>query len=323
MKVDGTIGPMMFAGDTEVDGITEVPRVPTAAIAFRKTELRFCELYKHSGFEDDHFCAEMQERFPAGKIVINNRCKLIHINEQKGQSEGWEENKKIFDSIWETSKDGRTRTRKKMKTSPSYHSEYGEDKWLEENVFKGKTGGVFFEAGAIDGIVCSNTLFFEQERGWTGLCVEANPVMFAELKRNRSCKVDNVAIYDRDGEIDFMAVEGPLTGWGGIVEAIEKKHENRMEKEIPRGCRYKTTVPCITLEGMLRKHNLNKIDLLSLDIEGAEFKVLEKFPFNEFDIEVFAIENNFGTYPFEALMSSNGYEKIINLGVTEIYQRHT
>ena len=38
-----------------------------------------------------------------------------------------------------------------------------------------KTNGFFFEAGAYDGVIASNTLLFETRRNWTGLLVEANP----------------------------------------------------------------------------------------------------------------------------------------------------
>jgi len=34
---------------------------------------------------------------------------------------------------------------------------------------------VFFEAGAVDGLTNSNTLFFERTLGWTGVCVEPSP----------------------------------------------------------------------------------------------------------------------------------------------------
>lgn len=315
LNPDGGLGGMMFMGDTGKD-ITAVPRVPTAAIAFRKTDLRFFEGYKLSGFEDDHFCAEMQERHTNGRIVINNRCKLIHKNEQKGQREGWEYNKKIFDSIWETSPDNRIRTRKTR-----YFSEYNEDKWLHENIFSNKFDGVFFECGAIDGINGSNTLFFERAMGWTGLCVEANPIHYERLKQNRTCKTDNIAIYDRSGDVEFLAIDGPLTGWGGISDAIESQHYERISKRIPKTNKQKIVVSCITLEDVLNKHDINKIDILSLDIEGAELNVLNVFPFSKFDIDVFVLENNFHNKDLDKIMVNNGYKKLVRLGVTDIWRR--
>jgi hypothetical protein len=56
-----------------------------------------------------------------------------------------------------------------------YHSEHGQDRWLNENIFKGRRNGVFVEFGALDGIYTSNSLFFERELGWTGVLIEADP----------------------------------------------------------------------------------------------------------------------------------------------------
>lgn len=38
-----------------------------------------------------------------------------------------------------------------------------------------KTGGVFFEMGAIDGVKLSNTYLLDR-MGWRGLLIEANPL---------------------------------------------------------------------------------------------------------------------------------------------------
>ena len=32
----------------------------------------------------------------------------------------------------------------------TYYSEHGQDRWLDENVFRGKRNGVFVELGALD-----------------------------------------------------------------------------------------------------------------------------------------------------------------------------
>lgn len=99
---DGKAGPMMYMGNI-VEPICDVPRVPTAAIAFRNLGCRFDEKFIGSGYEDDDFCAKLKEARPNGKFVINNQVKLIHFNEMKNQGGAiWNQNKAYFDSIWET-----------------------------------------------------------------------------------------------------------------------------------------------------------------------------------------------------------------------------
>ena len=41
--------------------------------------------------------------------------------------------------------------------------------------------GFYIEAGAFDGELRSNSLFFELKKGWNGLLVEPNPDAFQEL----------------------------------------------------------------------------------------------------------------------------------------------
>lgn len=50
-----------------------------------------------------------------------------------------------------------------------------------DRILHEQDGGFFVECGAYDGETHSNTLFFETERGWTGLLIEANPRAFREL----------------------------------------------------------------------------------------------------------------------------------------------
>ena len=60
-----------------------------------------------------------------------------------------------------------------------FFSQLGQDRYLLENFFRGKRGGVFVDIGAYDGQTFSNTLFFERSMAWTGLCIEPLPSAFA------------------------------------------------------------------------------------------------------------------------------------------------
>ena len=116
----------------------------------------------------------------------------------------------------------------------TWYSEYGQDQWLEENVFKGKRDGVFVEAGALDGLLHSNTLFFERKRGWRGLLVEANPSTCESVLQNRpKCRFINAALWDRFAMVDFHQISGGLYGWSGIVESMEERSVHKIEANIP------------------------------------------------------------------------------------------
>ena len=76
-----------------------------------------------------------------------------------------------------------------------YYSQCGEDKFLNENFFKGKTNGVYIEMGAVDGLFQSNTKFFEDQLNWTGILIEPQPNSFKKLQMNRPNKYTRIYVY--------------------------------------------------------------------------------------------------------------------------------
>jgi len=55
---------------------------------------------------------------------------------------------------------------------------------VNDQIFKNKIKkGFYIEAGAYDGQQWSNSLFYEVEKGWDGLLVEAHPEAFNRMKK--------------------------------------------------------------------------------------------------------------------------------------------
>ena len=86
----------------------------------------------------------------------------------------------------------------------TYHSQTEQDLLLDETVFCGMRAGVFIDVGAHDGVSLSNTLMFERDRGWAGVCIEANPKVFPALAANRSARCLNVAVSRVSGRGHFL-----------------------------------------------------------------------------------------------------------------------
>ena len=62
------------------------------------------------------------------------------------------------------------------------------------------------------------------------------------------------------------------------------------------------------------------VDFMSLDIEGAELKVLESIDFNRVRIRVIAVENtNVGSSTFRTFFDGIGYRYFDTIGHDEIY----
>lgn len=198
---------------------------------------------------------------------------------------------------------------------PTYYSEHGQDRWLAEGIFKDKLNGVFVEIGAFDGRNYSNSLFFEESRGWSGLLVEANPLFSDAIKVNRpNATIIMAAIYDRRGTVNFEQGLGP-PGWNGIGSEFEPQHRERFGRSAY------IEVPCMPLSDALHGAGLSRVDYLSVDVEGAEVAIFRAFPFAEFDIDVIGIENNWNRPDLDAILLPSGYEKIARVGIDDMYRR--
>lgn len=202
-----------------------------------------------------------------------------------------------------------------------YYSEYAQDKWLDENLFKGKKNGVFVEFGAYDGLLHSNSLYFERELNWTGLLIEANPEKYKELELNRKCKSLCCGVGKEWGVEEFTQINSGLAGWSGITRTIECQHNQRIQKHISLEQIKKITIEVRTLVDILHNQNLNSIDYISMDTEGSEEEILSVFPFKEFDIEVWTIENNFNNPRIRKIMELNGYRFLTKLSIDEVYAK--
>jgi GT2 family glycosyltransferase len=106
LNKNGTFGSMMGGNNIPKDsGIYDVTfcgyrnhkRICTACIAIRNNDVRFDEGFVGSGYEDTDYCNRISEKFAGLRMVVNNNCKLVHLNEEKNQGGlYWEHNKKYY-----------------------------------------------------------------------------------------------------------------------------------------------------------------------------------------------------------------------------------
>ena len=139
--------------------------------------------------------------------------------------------------------------------------------------------GVFIEAGANDGIQQSNTLYFEKYRGWKGLLVEPIPELAKRCRKNRpQCEVANTALApfgfpDKQITMRFCGLMSLVKG------AMKSSREEQEHVELGSVCQrlepYEVTVPVSTLSDLWERHQLEEVDLLSLDVEGFELQALQ------------------------------------------------
>jgi FkbM family methyltransferase len=174
-----------------------------------------------------------------------------------------------------------------------YKSQYKQDYYLDIEIFHGKKNGVFVDVGAYDGYDISNTYHFEKDLGWTGLCIEPSPQTFELLKKNRNCILENCAIGNVEGELEFVNI----TGWGssasGFNDTTGKILQTAKDCVEQHGGLWEIIkIPTYRLDTILKKHNLRMVDYMSIDVEGFEINVVKSIDWNKYYIKYLSIEKN-------------------------------
>lgn len=201
-----------------------------------------------------------------------------------------------------------------------YYSQFNQDKFINENVFRNKTDGFFVDIGASDPINASNTLFFE-ELGWSGILVEPNESDYNNLIKSRKTPAENVAIYNKTGKFKFLLCEGYTKVLSGLLHEQHPKHLQRIIDEFFTygGCIKIIDVNTITLQELLKKYNRTEIDYLSLDTEGSEYSILSNIDFENVKIKCISVENNYNDNKIENLLKNKNFEKIQRIECDDIY----
>ena len=210
---------------------------------------------------------------------------------------------------------------KQLGAHARYFSQAGQDRYLNERIFRNKRNGTFVEIGGYDGWTGSNCVFFEKALDWTGLVVEASPRFVGRIGETRGAKVVHAAVSDRDGTAEFLEVTSGMTQMGGLLDHYPSETLARIRGDEGHA-ETAVTVATTRLDTLLRAHGIEKIDYCSIDVEGAERAVLRSIDFYEFDIAALSIENNWRhrkTKSYQDIMAPAGYRQVAVLGMDEIW----
>ena len=110
-----------------------------------------------------------------------------------------------------------------------FYLQDSQDKYLETHVFKGYKNGFFIDVGAHNGKVINNTLYFEENNSWTGINIEPIKKVYNDLIINRpNCINLNCAVYNNDGETEFICNIGYTEMISGIKETFDTRHKKRL-----------------------------------------------------------------------------------------------
>jgi FkbM family methyltransferase len=165
----------------------------------------------------------------------------------------------------------------------------------EKNIF-------IMNVGAMDGVMFDELIGYTNTYNFKGLYVEPIPYLYEKLKSNITGEgnlFENSAISDYNGEIEMITIEKQVIDDGlvhscfyGMSAVYPPKNGLGSEFDRPTVEKYgkKVSVKCITLDKLLRKHNIEKIDILKVDAEGHDYIIFKQIDFEEYRPKVVRIE---------------------------------
>ena len=155
----------------------------------------------------------------------------------------------------------------------------GHEELIIRHFFGDRREGFFLDVGCFHWKWASTTNYLEQHLGWSGAGIDALASMKLGYDKHRKKTLFlNYLVSDESGGTETLYVAGPLSSTDG--DRIEAWGKEKKPVEVER----------ITLNDLLQKEGIDKIDFLSMDIEGGEAAALRGFDIERFAPELVCIE---------------------------------
>lgn len=148
------------------------------------------------------------------------------------------------------------------------YAQEGEDMILRR-IFGDQNTGFYVDVGAHHPKRFSNTYLF-YERGWSGLNIDALPGSMERFKRERPRDINLEVAIGQNGERTFFVFNEPA------LNSFDKELSYSRVNDLVHIVK-EETIKTKTLEAVLAEHlPVNqKIDFLSVDVEGLDLEVLQ------------------------------------------------
>lgn len=165
---------------------------------------------------------------------------------------------------------------------PSRHSD-GLEEWIVRDFFNDKRDGIFVDVGANDYQHSSNTYYLETALGWSGIAVEPQ-AHFAENYRRYRPRTTLVQLLVGDRSDQDAILYVPINGNNAVASVSREFAE--IAGEPVEAVRVKS----ITMDDLLTKSGVTRIDYLNIDIELAEPMALAGFTIQRYQPQLVGIE---------------------------------
>lgn len=149
----------------------------------------------------------------------------------------------------------------------------------------------FIEIGSCD---FETNIDLIRSGNWKGIMCEPAPkyrknleYLTKDTKYRENLHIEPIAITDYDGEIKFGVAKDTSTGnrnigtWRrGISSILADNHKGERLFDLKNNDQFLEeviNVPCLTLDSLIKKYDLDHINYLKIDTEGHEINILESY----------------------------------------------
>ena len=194
----------------------------------------------------------------------------------------------------------------------NYKSQKGQDRWVLD-LLRFKKRGFFVDLAASDGVIHNNTWVLEKKYDWDGILIEPNPVFFRKLVRARHVTALDCVVDTHEGVVPFRIDNG---GLGGIVADDTDNNPCVRGDQLPKAeivdLKAKTLTRILDDVGAP-----SEIDYLSLDVEGAEERVVQGLDLQRYTFYCMTIERP--NRIVNELLFDHGYRFVKNYNFDTFY----
>jgi FkbM family methyltransferase len=156
----------------------------------------------------------------------------------------------------------------------------GVEEWILKDFFQDRRNGVFVDVGANHYQTGSNTYYLETVMGWSGVAIEPQVKFAADYQEHRR-RTTFVPLFMSN--VSNQQATLYVTDFDGVA-SYDREFTERWGEVTP------TITTTSTLDDVLDRLKINRIDFLSMDIELAEPQALAGFSIKRFKPSLVAVE---------------------------------
>lgn len=135
----------------------------------------------------------------------------------------------------------------------------------------------FVQVGANDGVMADPLRPLILKHRMAGLLIEPLPDLFEQLKTNYATqpqlKFENVAISSEPATVAMYRVRAGVPALNTGLASFNREH--LVNCKIPDEYIEIVHVSSVTLPSLLKKHSIEKVNLLQIDTEGYDFEIIK------------------------------------------------